>query len=398
MGGARLRGASLGARATVALGALFMLLLAGCAERYGDDVRPDGTQEIPQNALEPTVGSPAVESDQLWSFTLPIAIIVGVLVLAAVAWASWRYRAKPDKDRGIPKQVAGNTLLEVTWTIIPALILAAIAIPTVSTIFSLAEESPDAMNVQVIGKQYWWEFEYTDTEFARDDGTNVVTAFELVIPTGREVQLDMYSVSPSVPFDPGQVEGAPEGPQAAGVIHSFWVPRLAGKQDVVPANIREMKISTDEPGYYLGQCAEFCGLSHANMRFAVRALPPDEFDTYLAEQQEPAELQTEGLAAEGQELFTTAGCNACHIIDGYPDGGTVDGEPLAQSEQPQRIGPNLTHLQSRDFFASFVEMTDENLAAWLADPQRVKPGSQMPNLQLTTDQIEALVAYLNTLE
>ena len=402
----RLRRHSVGA--AVALATL-LLLATGCAERYGDDVRPDGTQDIPQNALAPTAGSPAVEQDQLWDWVLPIAIIVGVLVLGAVGFAMWRYRAKPDKDMGIPKQVAGNTLLEVTWTLIPALILAGIAVPTVGTIFALAEESPDALNVNVIGKQYWWEFEYPDEELV-DPETNetVITAFELVIPTGREVQLDMYATSAAQPFDPGAIEGAPEGPAAAGVIHSFWVPRLAGKQDVVPGNVREMKISADEPGYYLGQCAEFCGLSHANMRFAVRAVPPDEFERYIADQHEPAEVLTDGLAAQGQQVFTEAGCQACHAIDGYPAGGLPDGEPLPLVQEDEesgefvsaqpRIAPNLTHLQTREYFASFVEMTDENLAAWLEDPQRVKPGAQMPNLGLSDEQVTALVAYLNTLD
>lgn len=364
------------------------LLLAGCVTVGGD------TGEIPQNALDPAPGSPAVSQDALWDLVFPIAVAVFVLVQGLILFAVWRFRARSDDER-LPKQFAGNTRLEIMWTLIPALVLAGVAVPTVRTIFDLATQDPEALNVRVIAKQYWWEFEYVDPETE-----GVVTATQLHIPTGREIQLDMQSVSSSISYDPTQVPDGEqvEGDVALGVIHSFWVPRLAGKVDVVPGHTREMRISTDEPGLYLGQCAEFCGLSHANMRFSVLAEPPEDFEAWIADQQEPAQEPTEELAAEGAELFTTQTCVACHAVDGYVQ-PSVGGEAAPLAEQA-RVGPNLTHFNARDEFAGGIldVQDDDDLARWLENPQREKPGTQMPNLALEDDEIAALTAYLRTLD
>lgn len=368
---------------------LVALLLAGCATVGGD------TGEIPQNALNPAPGSPAVAQDALWDLVFPIAVAVFVLVQGLILFALWRFRAGRRDDERLPKQLAGNTKLEVIWTLVPALILAGVAVPTVQTIFELATQDPEALNVRVIGKQYWWEFEYVDPETE-----GVVTATQLHIPTGREIQLDMQSVSSEVSYDPsGVAEGENiEGEVARGVIHSFWVPQLAGKVDVVPGHTREMRISTDEPGLYLGQCAEFCGLSHANMRFSVLAQTPEEFDAWIAEQQEPADAPTDPSAEEGAELFTTKTCVACHAIDGYVQ-PSVGGEPVPLAEQA-RVGPSLTHFNARDEFAGGIldVQDDDDLRRWLESPQREKPGAQMPNLGLREDEITALTAYLRTLD
>ncbi|MBW3605945.1 MAG: c-type cytochrome [Actinobacteria bacterium] len=355
---------------TVLLG----LLMAGC-----------GTRELPQSALNPA-GPVARAQDELWDLVFWIAVGVFILVQGLILFAVFRFR-----DRGgdeIPKQVAGNTKLELMWTIIPALILVGIAVPTVQTIFELAQEpGEEALDVRVIGKQYWWGFEYLD-----EDQQGVITANELHIPTGRPVFLRMQALSATQP-DPG-FDAAPEIGQGVsnGVIHSFWVPRLAGKQDVVPGHTRTLTIQADEPGLYPGQCAEFCGLSHARMRFDVIAHEPAEFDQWIADQAEPAEAAEDGLAAEGEELFQSQQCIACHAIDGY--------EAAAGTAAEVRIGPNLTHFASRRTFAGGVfDVNDEaQLKAWLANPQAVKAGSQMPNLGLTDDQIDALTAYLYTLE
>jgi cytochrome c oxidase subunit II len=372
-----------------ALLAILALLLAGCA--IGGD-----TGDMPQDFLAPAPGTVAQEQDALWNRVFPIAVGVFFLVQGLILFAVFRFRARRDDDR-LPKQVAGNTRLEIGWTVIPAVILAFVAVPTVQTIFSLAEPSEDPLHVRVVAKQYWWEFEYEDPE-----QQGVITATQLHIPTGRDVQLDMESVSAVVSYDPEVVpEGTvqPRGDVALGVIHSFWVPRLAGKQDVVPGHTRRMTIRSPEEGIFLGQCAEFCGLSHPNMRMSVLAQSPEDFDAWIADQAAEAEIAEDGLAAEGQELFTSQQCIGCHAVNGYPEGGVPDGEPLPQDAQA-RVGPNLTHWNSRSEFAGGIldVQNDDHIRAWLANPQEEKPGAQMPNLGLSDEQIEALVAYLRTLD
>jgi cytochrome c oxidase subunit II len=357
----------------IGLLAVLATLVAACS--------PDAVQ----STFEPA-GPVARQQLDLWNIVFPIAVAVFVLVQGILILAIWRFRRRSDDDdTELPKQVAGNTRLEILWTLIPAVILAGISVPTVATIFALAQEPDDALHVRVIAKQYWWEFEYLE-----DEGQGVVTSGQMNIPTDRPVYLHMEALSAAIP-DPGGV-GPKDGQAAAGVIHSFWVPRLAGKQDVFPGDVRNLTIQADEPGRYEGQCAEFCGLSHSRMRFQVIAQEPDEFEEWLASQAEPVQVgEREGLAAEGEDLFAQARCIDCHAIRGYEsaDGQSAD----------IRIGPDLTHFATRDTLAgAFVENNTENLAAWLADPQAVKEGAQMPNLQLSDDEIEALVAYLQSLE
>lgn len=374
------RGAATARRGGLVLLVLAGLTVAGCA--------PDAPQDILQPA-----GPNAQAADDLWNIVFPIAVAVFVLVQGLLIVAIWRFRKRPDDDEtSLPKQTEGNTRLEILWTIIPALILAAVAVPTVQTIFDLAAEPDDALEVRVIGKQYWWEFEYLGAE-----GQGVVTSGQLHIPTDRPVYLHMESLSASVP-DPGEV-GPKTGLVAGGVLHSFWVPSLAGKQDVVPGQVRNLTIQADEPGMYEGQCAEFCGLSHSRMRFQVIAEPEEDFEAWLAAQAEPAvtaEQVGDPIVAQGEELFDTATCIACHAIRGYES--PVDGS-LAEV----RIGPDLTHYASRTTLAGgFLPNTEEHLTDWLRDPQAVKPGTQMPNLVadgvLAEDEIEPLVRYLMTLE
>ena len=345
----------------VALFAVAVLVLAGCA---GAD--------LPQDTLAPE-GPVARKQDGLWDLVFWVATVVFVLVEGALVFALVRFRARPT-DTELPKQVHGNSKLEILWTAIPALILAFIAVPTVRLIFELANEPEDALQVRVIGKQYWWEFEYTD-----DEGQGVITANELVIPVDRPVHLTMESQ--------GQLPNSPEDP---GVIHSFWVPKLAGKQDVIPGHTRTLTLEAEEPGVtYSGQCAEFCGLSHANMRLAVIAKEPAEFEAWIEDHAAPAE-EPSGDAAAGAELFTERQCIGCHAING------VEGAEA-------RVGPNLTYFAERKKFAGYMIDNDinedaANVSAWLKDPQAVKPGAQMPNLGLSDDDIANLVAYLRTLK
>ena len=336
------------------------LVLAGCSG-----------ENLPQSFLAPE-GPIARKQDGLWNMVFIVATIVFVLVEVLLVAVLVKFRAKDD-DRELPKQTHGNSVLEIVWTIIPALILMVIAVPTVALIFDLANAPKDALQVRVVAKQYWWEFEYLG-----DEGKGVVTANELAIPVNRPVQLTMEST--------GQSNADP-----LGVIHSFWVPKLAGKQDVVPGHKRQLLIEAEKPGVsYSGQCAEFCGLSHANMRFAVLAMSDADFTAYLDQQSQPKTPPSSGDAAAGAELFTQRQCIGCHAISGY-EGAEA------------RVGPNLTNFAERKKFAGYMIDNDinesaENVSAWLADPQRVKPGSQMPNLGLSDQDITDLVAYLRTLK
>jgi cytochrome c oxidase subunit 2 len=308
------------------------------------------------NFLKPE-GPIAREADRLWDITFFISVVVFFIVEGALVLILIKFRE--GAHRGEPKQVHGHTRFEILWTIIPVLLLVGVAYITVPVIFTQAREPEGALKVEVIGHQWWWEYKY-------DNG--VVTANDLHIPTDRPVFLELKSVD---------------------VIHSYWIPKLAGKQDVVPGRVNHLTIEATEPGTYLGQCAEYCGLSHANMRATAVAHEPADFDTWVQEQL--ADSANDPLAAEGRELFlngTFAGgqqCVSCHAVKGTPAQGIV--------------GPNLTHLGSRERFAgSMFERTDENLAAWLEDPPARKPGSKMPDLDLTDEQITALVAYLQSLK
>lgn len=341
-------------------------LATGCSAAIGPDANgaappgPDPGRPIPADALNP-MGRFARGQDDLWNYVFPIAVVVFIGVFSAIAFIVFRFRSRGDEAE-LPKQVHGNTRLEIVWTLIPALTLAAIAVPTVGTIFQQqAAAADDALRIQVVAKQYWWEFTYLDHD--------VVTANELHIPVGREVELILDGTQPGV-----------------DVIHSYWVPSLSGKRDFVPGAIRLLLIEADEPGVYPGNCAEFCGLSHANMRTTVIAHEPADYEAWLAAQQEEAETPTEGLAAEGAEVFSQQ-CVGCHTVQGL------------EANAGARIGPDLTHFQSRAAFAGYTfDNTDENLRAWLDDPPAVKPGAQMPDLQLDEQQIDALIAYLRTLE
>jgi cytochrome c oxidase subunit II len=310
------------------------------------------------NYLHPE-GPRAIQADRLWDVTFAIAAVVFVLVEGGLIFIIFKYRESRKGGNLDPKQLHGHTKLELLWTAIPAVILTGIAFMTVPVIFDQARTPDDALEVEVIGHQWWWEYKY-------DNG--VVTANELHIPVDQPVRLTLKS---------------------GDVIHSYWIPKLAGKQDVVPGRINHLTIEATEPGTYLGQCAEYCGLSHANMRARAIAHEPADFDRWVEEQL--ADAANEGSVNEGRELFlneTFAGgqaCVACHTIKGTPAAGI--------------LGPNLTHLASRERFAGeMFELNEENLKLWLADPPERKPGSLMPDLGLTDDQIDDLTAYLLSLE
>ncbi len=320
----------------------------------------------PQDTLAPA-GPFAREPDELWDLVFVIAVVIFFLVEGALVFALFRFRHRPGRRAA---QFHGNTKLEVILTAVPTLILAGIAVPTVQNIFALADVPGNALPVEVVAHQFWWQFSYPEQD--------IKTANELHIPTGRPVRVEL--------------DGAATDPvtNESEVIHSFWVPRLAGTQDIVPGHTNYLLLQADEPGTYRGQCKEFCGLSHANMRLSVVAQTPEDFEAWVADQQAPA--AEDDLAAAGAKLFQEGEfpggppCAACHALE-----SSADAEPA--------VGPNLTHFASRERFAGeMFERTDENLRRWLAGPPDVKPGALMPDLGLTGQQIDALVAYLQSLK
>ncbi len=334
------------------------------------------------SALDPA-GPYAQGPHDLIRIVFIIALVVFVFVQGMIILSVIKFRRKPDDDGSLPVQVHGNTRLEIIWTVIPALILAAIAVPTVRGIFDQMNEPEDGIVIQVIGHRWWWEYEYPAEAFGLEQ--SIFTANELVIPAGVPVRLEMTAADN---------QRSPD----LGVVHSFWIPRLAGKQDVVPGQTTFLNLQADEPGRYIGQCAEYCGLSHVNMRARAVALDEAEWQQWLEDQSSPAEVPTTGLEAEGYELFQELGggreaCIQCHQV--YTDGGN----------RGAGVGPDLTHLMSREEFAgAIVDLDEENLRAWLADPNAVKPmqyesnGIGMPDLDLSEDELDALVAFLLTLQ
>lgn len=370
-------------RASGALVAVVVsLAAAGCAS------------DAPQDTLEPE-GPAARTIDNLIMPIFGIAGIVFVFVLGGVLWLGWKFKARDDEPEGdLPEQVHGNTKLEIGWTIVPAIILAGVSVFTVATIFDLAEAEEGAMEVEVFGQQWWWEYRYdTDGDGETDD---IVTANELVIPAGEPVNLSITS---------------------RDVIHSFWAPKLNGKKDAVPGRDHPLTLEADEPGRYLGQCTEFCGLSHANMNLVVEALDPEEFDAWRENQVTDAEEPTDEAAMAGLTTFEQF-CTTCHQVDGLNEVEVGEADLIAG------VAPNLTHFMTRQTFAGAMfdlMVTDDpectspvtpsadqclnrpQLEAWLRNPPAEKPMAAdaergMPELGLNEDQIDDLVAYLITLD
>lgn len=335
-------------------------------------------EDPPLNSLDPE-GPFARAIDNLFWPVFWIATGVFVLVQGAIIVTAVFFR---DRDgRKEPKQIHGNAKLEVIWTIIPALILATIAVPSIQTIFQLTECDPDAMDVEVIGHQWWFEYRYPDIE-GLPEGEEIETANVMVVPAGQEVCAHLSSED---------------------VIHNYWIPKLNGKRYAIPGHETVLRLQADEPGVYAGHCAEFCGLSHSLMRAQVQAVTPAEFDAWVENQLEPAAIPEEGTPErEGLDLFVNGQCVQCHSVD-----FEENDQNISDVEIPREAfnGPNLTHFgdQYRTVFAGAAlpeegEEFEEALKRWLADPPAVKPGSYMPDLNLTEAEIDSLVAWLTSLD
>lgn len=291
----------------------------------------------------------------VYSIITWVAAGIAVLVFVVLGLALFRYRERAATP-GLPAQVRGHTGLELAWTIAPAFVLLIIAIPTIQVVFRTQSSAtpPGALEVTVRAWQWWWEFRYPSLD--------VVTANELHLPLGRPAVFSLEGLD---------------------VIHSFWVPHLGGKRDVVPGRLNRLSFTPERAGEYWGQCAEFCGASHANMGLRVIVEEPAAFERWVAAQK-VAPAEPTGDAAEGKAVFTRTACVGCHTIRGVSTGA---------------LGPDLTHFGSRALFgAGLWPTTVEHVVAWVKDPPALKPGSKMPNLHLTDAEARALAIYLTSLK
>ncbi len=332
--------------ALASLGMLAALALAGCAGAKTSPLMPASTN--------------AKAIYDLFMVVYAIAAFVFVVVAAALVYAAVRYSRY--KDAALPPQIEGNARLEIAWTVVPAVVLVVVFVVSLQTLFAITQAQPAAagqanntLRVRVIGHRWWWEFAYPDLNFT--------TANDLHLPVGQDLELDVESVD---------------------VVHSLWVPQLAGQKDATPGHVNVLPLRIMQTGVYYGECVEYCGEEHALMHLEVIAETPDQFQAWVQNQQAgPAVVS--GSAAQGETVFMAFPCIGCHTISGTAAKGLV--------------GPNLTHFASRRLFAGAVlTNTPENVALWLTDPQSVKPGNVMPNLHIPPEQVTLLTAYLEALK
>jgi cytochrome c oxidase subunit II len=251
----------------------------------------------------------------------------------------------------------GSAWIVLGGVVVPVVVLTGIYFLTLHTLSVIpAFATQPTVTVELIGHQWWWEVRYPEL--------GVETANEIHIPVGQQVQFKLHS---------------------ADVIHSFWVPELGGKTDLIPGKENAMWLQADRVGTFRGQCAEYCGLQHAHMALWVVAEPADQFGSWVAAQQQPAPYPTDATIRAGQQVFLGSACVYCHTVAGTNATG--------------RIGPNLTHMGSRmTLAAGTVPNTRANLAGWVLDPQHIKPGNEMPPTALSGPDVQLLLAYLETLK
>jgi cytochrome c oxidase subunit 2 len=291
---------------------------------------------------------------------LSVTAAIFVLVASLLIYVIVKYRATPASADREPAQVYGSTQIELAWTIIPVLIVLILFAATARAVHAIqdAPQPRSAVEVTVIGHQFWWEYRFPSL--------GVVTANELHIPVS----------------DPSRPRPAVLTLLSADTDHSFWIPQLAGKTDLIPNRINHMWLDPQRPGLFLGQCAQYCGTQHAKMLQRVWVDIPNEFDAWIAAQRQPA-IEDESVSA-GRRVFETTACINCHAVRGTVANG--------------RFGPDLTHLMSRTTIASgAAENTPENLRLWLRDPDAIKPGSLMPAMKLSDAELDAVVRYMLSL-
>lgn len=325
-------------------------------------------QKLPQVIHGPTsifspAGTPAHSIFSISMLVLVVTLCVFLIVASLLAYAIIRFRAGRDKENANqePPQIYGSNQIELSWTVIPILIVVMLFLASARVIFSTqdAQKPDNALDVVVVGHQFWWEYRYPKY--------GIVTANELHVPVS----------------DPKHPEPTFLTLTSADTDHSFWVPRLAGKTDLIPDRVNSMWIDPPTAGLYLGQCAQYCGVQHAKMLIRVYADTPGQFDQWIKSQQQKAVDDPKVQA--GRAVFEHNACISCHTISGTVATGT--------------FGPNLTHLASRETIASgSVVNNEKNLHAFIDNPSQFKPGVLMPAMHLNDNDLDAVTAYLMTLK
>jgi cytochrome c oxidase subunit 2 len=293
-------------------------------------------------------------------FVLGVTAAIFVVVASLLVYCVVKFKKRKDDNGREPAQVYGSNQVELAWTVIPVLIVVALFMATARVIATVQnhDKPGNAIEVIAIGHQFWWEYRYP--------GLQVVTANELHVPVS----------------DPAHPTPTFIKLLSADTDHSFWVPRLAGKTDLIPNHPNSMWIDPHETGLYLGQCAQYCGTQHAKMLLRVYVQSQEEFQRWAQEQRQPA--RTADAVSRGQHIFQTTACINCHAVAGTVANG--------------RFGPDLTHLMSRDTIAAgAAPNTPENLRLWIRNPEAIKPASLMPAMELNDQELDALTSYLETL-
>jgi cytochrome c oxidase subunit II len=346
----------------VRVAAVLAVLLCVSAAAFAD---PQSPSLIP-NIFKPD-STPADHIYGVALFVLSITGAIFVTVFSLLLYAIVKFRAKPGDDAHEPAQVYGSNQIELAWTVIPVLIVVMLFLATARVVAQVqdAVPPPGTINVTAIGHQFWWEFRYPDL--------GIVTANELHVPVS----------------DPNEPTPTFLKLLSADTDHSFWVPRLAGKTDLIPNRVNNMWIDPHHVGLYLGQCAQYCGTQHGLMLLRVYVDSRADFQEWVRSQAAPALTSSaatgpDAQAVAGREVFETNACMNCHAVQGT----VADG----------RFGPDLTHLMSRNTIAAgAAENTPANLKLWVANPDAIKPGSLMPAMRLNEKDLDALTAYLETL-
>ena len=312
------------------------------------------------NIFKP-LAQPAHEIREISLLVIAICSTIFLIVAGLLAYTIVRYRHRPGDEVNEPPQIYGSHQIELAWTVLPLLIVFVLILVTSRTIADIQNRKPGpgAVHATVVGHQWWWEIRYPEL--------GIVTANELHVPASTDSLRQPAFLTL----------------QSADVAHSFWVPQLAGKTDLIPNRQNLMWIEPTQTGTYLGNCAEYCGTQHARMLIRVIVQPPAEFERWVAEQKRAVTEDPGGQ--EGRKIFFANSCVNCHTIRGTSAQG--------------RFGPDLTHLMSRETLASgAIRNTPAMLSAWVRDPQQLKVGCLMPNMQLDDEQVDQVVAYLQTLK
>jgi cytochrome c oxidase subunit 2 len=313
-----------------------------------------------QSALD-VHGASAINIKQLILLIVVVCSVVWAMVMVALIFALWRRRGQRERPLGVnPRTERRLTITVVVAVVATVIVIATFTVMSFFTTRTLSVAGNEDLTIKVRGLQWWWGVEYLGST----PDQRFETANEIHIPVGRNVRLQLEGID---------------------VIHSFWVPSLAGKQDLIPGRPNELIVRAERAGVYRGQCAEFCGLQHAHMAFFVIAEEQSGFDEWVRSQRQEASATSDAEAISGQQAFMAKQCAACHTIRGTSANGTT--------------GPDLTHVGGRKYIAAgLLETTRGSLAAWIADPQTLKPGNNMPMVPLNSEELRSISAYLASLK